>query len=64
MSDPSVIFNIGFVGGIHKQILIDVLCNKYSSFSLSYLCKGADVLLTKHTCMENIYAFYSNTMHR
>ena len=26
-----------------------MLCNKYSSFSLSYLCKGADVLLTKHT---------------
>ena len=33
----------------HKQILTDVLCNKYSSFSLSYLCKGADVLLTKRT---------------
>ena len=33
----------------HKQILTDVFCNKYSSFSLSYLCKGADLLLTKHT---------------
>ena len=33
----------------HKQMLTDVLCNKYSSFSLSYLCKGTNVLLTKHT---------------
>ena len=37
----------------HKQILTDVLSNKYSSFSLSYLHKGADVLLTKHTLFKH-----------
>ena len=49
MSDSSVIFNIQFVGEFHKQILTDMLSNKYSSFSLSYLYKDADVLLTNHT---------------
>ena len=43
----------------HKQILTDVLCNKYSSFSLFYLWKGADVLLTKHT--QKVYIHFIQT---
>ena len=32
-----------------EKISNDVLDNKYSSYSFSYVCKGVDVLLTKST---------------
>ena len=42
-----------------EQISKDVLDNKYSSCSFSYVCKGVDVLLTKSTW--NIFLLFIKT---
>ena len=42
-----------------EKISKDVLENKYSSYSISYVCKGVDVLLTKSTW--NIFLHFIKT---
>ena len=37
-----------------ENISKDVLDNKYSSYSISYVCKGVDVLLTKSWSVEGL----------
>ena len=42
-----------------EKISKDVLDNKYSSYSISYVCKGVDILLTKSTW--NIFLHFIET---